>query len=131
MGIIFFLSEIRILNNTKKHYNRLILLDSLNKKKQEGEKKVDLESLRHKDEGVIFFIFTGIFYLAWMIIGALFAGQWILFTGLLVFGFFTGFYRRRFCNNQTTKSIRLLKFDAFLSSIWISFIILNHFHHIL
>jgi len=131
LGIIFFLTEIGILHNTKKHLNRLKLLESLNKENEQGDKKVDLESLKKKDDGVISFIFTGIFYLAWTITGALFAGQWLMFAGLIVFGFLIGFYRRRFCKNQTIKSIRLLKFDAFISSLWIAFIILNHFHHIL
>jgi len=75
LGIILFLTEIGILNNTKKHLNRLKLLESLNKENEQGEKKADLADLKRKDEGIITFIFTGIFYLAWDIIGVLFAGQ--------------------------------------------------------
>lgn len=55
------------------------------------------------------FIFMGIAYFFWAIVGVLFAGQWIMFLCLLAFGFSTGFYRRRFCKNSTTKKFNSYK----------------------
>jgi len=123
IGIIFFVSEISILGNPDKHLKNIKLL------KNDMPKEYD--SLSDEQKSAVKFVIFGLFYFSWLVIGALFSSQWLMFVGLISFGFFIGFYRRRFYVNNTRKSLKVIKFDSFISAIWLATLILNHFHKFL
>jgi len=131
LGVFCFLHEVIILGSPKDYLKKLRILEELNKEPEDGRQKPTLENLPVEDKKkVVGFILFTLFYLAWTIIGAIFAGQWILFVTLLGFGFSIGFLRKRNKNN-TRVSLKIIRFDSFVSSITLAFIVLNHFHNIL
>jgi len=129
LGVLFFLFEIGILQNPKKHLSRIRLIGSLNKKDEDGT-KIDLDYLKKENDRIASFIFMNLLYLFWSIMGAMFSGQWILFLCLIAFGFFAGFYKKNYCKNNIEKELKIIKIDAFVSSILVATIVINHFHHI-
>lgn len=132
IGIIFFFHELMILHDPTRHLDRLRLADKINKDKNEdGTKREALDGLN--DEEKKRFITTTLFqfsYLIWAIIGILFASQWIIFSGLFLFGLISGFFRRRFYKDDTRGSKKLLKFDGLISAAILTYLIINNFHQI-
>lgn len=135
IGVFFFLKELTVLRYPKKH---LEMIRSIEKKNENGDgyddgKQAvsDFSSLSKDDKKLIGFVLHGLSYIAWTIIGCLFSSQWLLFVGFIAFGLGIGFYRRRFYQNNTMKSVQVIKFDAFVSAVWLAVLILNHFHKFL
>jgi len=134
LGVIFFLSELNILRHPKPY------LDKIRKmlKGQEGvqedvqeSKVISFGSMSKEQKGTIKLAFFSLFYFIWLVIGCVFAGQWILFVGLTAFGIVISFFKKRYYKNNTMGSLKLIRFDAFVSSLTLAFMILNHFHHII
>lgn len=133
IGVFFFVHELMVLRNPKGHLDLIRVAE--NKSVKEGEeagKKVieNYSELTDDQKKMVKLVIVGISYFLWTIIGCLFSSQWILFVSFMAFGFGVGFFRRRFYKNSTRGSINAIKFDAFGSIIFLSLIILNHFHHI-
>ncbi len=131
IGIIFFINEITVLRHPRKHLNWVRRVEKQNEKEDgyEKGKKIDFSSASKDEKRFIKFALYALTFVSWTFIGCLFSSQWLLFVGFVVFSFAVGFYRRRFYKNNTVKSIQVIKFDAFISSIWLAVIILNHFHN--
>ena len=134
LGIAIFLQELSILRHPMAYLNKLKYLDTKDKnsKNYDGKKMVtDLDNMNDTEKDIIKMVIFSLFYFAWLVIGVLFASQWILFLGVMVFGLSVAFLRRRLYKHNTRKSISIIKFDAFVSSAAIAFIIINHFHNII
>ncbi|MEK6828873.1 MAG: hypothetical protein AABY15_02020 [Nanoarchaeota archaeon] len=114
--------------DTKSYYEKIQKIKSIKDiKKSEDKVAVDKFIM---DNSLLSFIAIHLFYLLWTVVGSIFAGQWMLFVGLFVFGIFSSFYRKRFYENNARKNINFLRFDSIVSSLIVGFLILNHFHHI-
>lgn len=132
IGIYFFMKELVNLRYPKKYLEMIRKVEAKNENGEgydDGKQAVsDFSSLSKDDKKMIGFVLFGLSYISWTIIGCLFSSQWLLFVGLMAFGLAVGFYRRRFYQNNTMKSIQVIKFDAFVSAVWLAVLILNHFH---
>ena len=124
IGVIFFFHEVMKVNDAKPRLKRI-------RNSEKVKEKEDFKSLSD-DEQKLFIKYGvfGIVYLMWVIAGVLFSGQWMVFAGLIGFGFLIGFYRRRFYTYNTRKSLRIIKTHSIVSSLILAFLIVNHFHKI-
>lgn len=130
IGTFFFLRQLGLMSNTERYYDRFQKLKEINKRnddKRPGEKKENA----FEDPNMAYLISFSLFHIIWLFIGALFAGQWILFVALIGWGFLMSFYRRRFYKDSRLMSIKVMKFTLAVSAAMHAFIILNHFHHII
>jgi len=133
LGVIFFLHELVILRHPKPY------LDKIRKVSKENEENNDGEGYEVKNFGdmdkdqkkLVKLAFFSLFYFIWLVIGCVFASQWMTFVGLTAFGIIIAFFRKRLYNNNTMGSLRVIRFDALVSSLILAFLILNHFHHII
>ena len=131
IGVIFFFHELMIAHDARAYLDKIRISEKVNAQEGKKGKREYLETMDMDDKKT--FMKTavfGLFYLSWLVIGILFAGQWILFSGILVFGLLIGFYRRRFYKDNTRRSLSVLKTDAVVSLLALAFAIINHFHQI-
>jgi len=132
LGVIFFFHELGILYDPSRHLDRIRLAERINKSKNEdGTKREALDGLNGEEKkSFMKTTFFHLSYLIWSILGILFAGQWIVFAGLLTFGMTSSFFRRRFYKDNTRKSKLFFKFDSFVSLVILAYLVVNHFHQI-
>lgn len=127
--------EVYVSNNSRLYLDALRSLNERRKKRNRGEeveKTPDQWSMMdEKEKRIMRYGLVSLFYFIWLVIGALFSSQWIIFLALISFGFAVGYYRRRMLEHRTREAVNLVKFDAVVSALTLAFIIINHFHHIL
>ena len=128
LGVIFFLHELTVLAKPKQYLDRL---RKISKQSDDEHETIDYGSMNKEQKGIVMFAIFNFAYFVWLVIGCLFASQWLFFVGLTAFGISIGFLRRRLYKNDTMGSLRIIKFDALVSSLLLAFMILNHFHHII
>jgi len=132
IGVIYFFYEIVTANDARPHLERIRFSEKIKGLENKKSKREFLENMPIDDKkSFIRKSAFGLSYLIWLVLGILFSGQWMLFTFILGFGILTGFYRRRFYKDNTRRSLKVIKIDAFVSCIVIAFLIINHFHQIL
>lgn len=135
LGVFFLLHEINISRYPKKYLDKLRAVGKKEENEEgyeDGKRMVgNFSDMSDKEKGIVRLAFLSLFYFVWLVIGVAFSGQWIVFTGLIAFGLMISFIRRRFYKNNTRKSISIIKFDAFVSSVTLAFLVINHFHHII
>jgi hypothetical protein len=127
LGVIFFLHELSILAYPKPYLDKISHMS----KQNESGVRTPLDYANDEDRETIKLGLFSLIYFAWLVIGCVFAGQWMIFVGLTAFGIFISFLRKRWYKNNTMGSLRTIKFDALVSSSVLAFLILNHFHHII
>lgn len=133
LGVIFFLHELTILRYPKPYLDKLRKISKENDNSESGRhvRKKSWSLLNDEEKSIVRLALFNLFYFVWLVIGCVFASQWMFFVGLTAFGITIGFLRKRLYSNNTMGSLRVIKFDALVSSLLLAFIILNHFHHII
>lgn len=135
LGVIFFLHELTILRHPKPYLDKIrkISKENDNGDSESGKhvRKKSWSLLNDEEKSIVRLVLFNFAYFVWLVIGCLFASQWLFFVGLTAFGISIGFLRRRLYKNDTMGSLRIIKFDALVSSLLLAFMILNHFHHII
>lgn len=131
IGFFFIIYELSILRNPKSYLKKI---RSINKT-EEIERKPNFKKkywteLSEEEKKVIRLAFFNLFYFIWLVIGCCFSGQYIGFIFLTAFGLLVGQIRDKFDKN-TSISLFIIELDSFISTMSISFLIINHFHHII
>jgi len=127
--------EVYITQNARLYLKALNQMYEERRKKNMGEEvektPSDWSLMNEDQKRILRYALISFFYFLWLVIGVMFSKQWLIFLGIIVFGFCSGYYRRRMFRHRTRAAVNWIKFDATVSALAIAFIIINHFHNIL